>query len=293
MLAAALAALALAACAVGRPSVAPRNATSHAAAGAAAAGHRFDGAEAWRELVRQVDLGPRPAGSPALRALAAELEAKLPRGRQEAVGDGLFNVVGSLPGRGRAIVVGAHYDTKDLPGFVGANDGAGGTAAVLEVARAMRRVRRPAGAPPLRFVLFDGEEVPAGRPDSQFSRYGIRGSKAYVARHPRGIRAMVLLDFVANRRLRLVRDASADRALWRRLRAAARRARVGWAFPPGTQGAVLDDHTPFLGAGIPAIDLIDFDYPWWHTAQDTPDKLSRRSLDAAGEAVVELLRTWR
>ena len=64
-------------------------------------------------------------------------------------------------------------------------------------------------------------------------------------------------------------------------------------FPNATRPEILDDHTPFTRAGIPAIDLIDFDYPWWHTPEDTVDKLSQRSLDASGEAVLELLRTWR
>lgn len=253
---------------------------------------RFDGDRAWRELVRQTELGPRPAGSPALRALAGQIERRLPNGRQEAVGGGLFNVVGSLPGSGRrAIVVAAHYDTKDIPGFVGANDGAGGTAAVLEIARVMRRIERPAGAPPLRFVLFDGEESPDDAAD--FYATGLRGSKAYLRRHRRQVRSLILLDFVADKDLSLPRESGSDAALWAKLRAAARRAGVVRHFPDATRGEILDDHTPFARAGIPAIDLIDFEYEFWHTAQDTPDKLSRTSLDAAGEAVVELLRGLR
>lgn len=236
-------------------------------------------------------MGARPAGSPTLRRLAGQLARRLPNGRQEAVGGGLFNVVGSLPGRGRAIVVGAHYDTKTgIPNFVGANDGAGGSAALLEVARALRSIRRPAGAPPLRFVFFDGEEATDQR---RFYETGVRGSKAYLRRHRGQIKAVVVLDFVANRDLSLPREAGSDPALWERLRAAARRAGVGRYFPDATRSEILDDHTPFARAGIPAIDLIDFRYPWWHTPQDTPDKLSPRSLDASGEAVVELLRTLR
>ena len=84
-------------------------------------------------------------------------------------------------GRGKAILVAAHYDTKDIPGFVGANDGAGGTAAVLEIARAMRAAKRPAGAPPIRFVLFDGEESPDDNED--FYATGLRGSKPYARQH--------------------------------------------------------------------------------------------------------------
>ena len=124
---------------------------------------RFDRDRAFADLRYQVELGPRPAGSERSRELAAWLRERLPRGRLEPLPGGLQNVVGSIPGRGKPILVAAHYDTKDIPGFVGANDGAGGTAAVLEIARALRTVKRPAGAPPIRFVLFDGEESPDDR----------------------------------------------------------------------------------------------------------------------------------
>ncbi|HVE68189.1 MAG TPA: M28 family peptidase, partial [Solirubrobacteraceae bacterium] len=98
---------------------------------------RFDGARAMRLVREQVGYGSRPAGSPASRRLALRLRALLPAGRFEAVPGGLRNVVGSLPGRGPAIVLGAHYDTEaTIPGHVGANDGAAGTAAVVEAARA-------------------------------------------------------------------------------------------------------------------------------------------------------------
>jgi Zn-dependent M28 family amino/carboxypeptidase len=200
---------------------------------------------------------------------------------------GLRNVVGSLPGRRPAVVIAAHYDTKDLPGFVGANDGAGGTAAVVELARDLARGRH-AGDPELRFVLFDGEESPRASPDSAFLRDGLRGSKAYAARH-HDVRAMVLLDFVANPGLRLPREDSSDPALWGRLRSAARRAGVAGAFPPGTQPTVYDDHTPFLQRGVPAIDLIDFDYACFHRTCDDGSQLSQSSLDAVGEAMLELL----
>lgn len=226
-----------------------------------------------------------------LQKLGKQLARRLPDGRREAVGGGLFNVVGSLPGKGRkAIVVAAHYDTKDIPGFVGANDGAGGTAAVLEIARVMRSMKRPAGAPPIRFVLFDGEEATN---DRDFYGTGLRGSKAYLRRHGDRIKSLILLDFVADEDLSLPRESGSDPYLWEDLRAAAKRAGVGRHFPNETRSEILDDHTPFARAGIPAIDLIDFDYPYWHTTEDTVDKLSADSLDASGEAVVELLRRLR
>ena len=161
---------------------------------------RFDGRRAFAELRRQVELGPRPAGSKRLRQLAVRLRDGLPRGRFEAVPGhpGLRNIVGHLPGTRPAVVVAAHYDTKQLPGFVGANDGAGGTAAVMELARVLRRTNRPEGAPELRFVLFDGEEATDDRRD--FRATGLRGSTAYARRHADELRALVLLDFVADKR---------------------------------------------------------------------------------------------
>jgi glutaminyl-peptide cyclotransferase len=251
---------------------------------------RFDARRAFADLRHQVELGPRPAGSETLRGLADWLADRLPRGRLEPLPGGLQNVVGTLPGRGKAIVVAAHYDTKDIPGFVGANDAAGGTAAVLEIARALRG-KWPRSAPPIRFVLFDGEESPD---DSQpFYSSGLRGSRPYAARHARDLRAMILLDFVAEKGLRIPREAGSDEGLWRQLRAAAREVGAQRAFPSGTVGEIMDDHTPFARRGVPAVDLIDFTFDCWHRTCDDMDVVSARSLDLSGETVVQMLLDWR
>ena len=171
---------------------------------------------------------------------------------------------------------------------MGANDGAVGTAAVLELARVLGR-SRPARAPRLRFVLFDGEEAPAGCAGT-FLDCGDRGSKAYVAAHGDEMQAMILLDFIGNKGLVIPREATSSPALWARLRAAAKRVGVGRVFPHRTTGGIQDDHTPFLQRGIPAIDLIDFDYACFHRTCDRLDQLSARSVDAVGETVVELVR---
>jgi glutaminyl-peptide cyclotransferase len=247
---------------------------------------RFDSAAAWRLLVDQVELGPRPAGSEASRRLAARLKELVPRGRYQRVPGGLRNVIGTVRGRERGyVVVGAHYDTKDIPGFVGANDGASGTAVVAQLARTIRRPRHT-----IHFVFFDGEESPRGTPDSDFERYGLRGSKVAAPRF-RDARAMVLLDFVGDRSLSIPREGNSSAGLWRRLRAAAKRVGAGRVFGPGVQNGVVDDHVPFLGEGVPAIDLIDFSFPCWHETCDDLGAVSQRSLDATGETVHELLRT--
>jgi glutaminyl-peptide cyclotransferase len=146
------------------------------------------------------------------------------------------------------------------------------------------------GAQELRFVLFDGEEEPSAADNAHFYERALRGSKAYVAAHRADVSAMVLLDYVANKGLRLPREGSSDQPLWKQLRAAAAAVGVGPVFPDATQVAVLDDHTPFLRAGVPAIDLIDFSYRYADGLQDTADKLDVAALDAVGESVVELVR---
>jgi glutaminyl-peptide cyclotransferase len=253
----------------------------------ARAPNRFNGQAAWAFLVKQVELGPRPAGSPASRRLASMLVGSIPRGRYQAVPGGLRNVVGTIPGRNprRRVVIGAHYDTKDLPDFVGANDGASGTAVVRQLARTIRPRRL---RPTLIFVFFDGEEVPRGRPEAQFERYGLRGSKV-AARTIRNLESAIVLDFVGDRNLAIPREQNSNRALWRKLRTAARRTGYARHFPAREQGAVLDDHIPFVRRRIPAIDLIDFEFSCFHRPCDNLAAVSPRSLDAVGETMMAFL----
>jgi peptidase M28-like protein len=253
---------------------------------------RFDADRAWTLVRKQVAYGPRPAGSLQLRRLAGALRPLLPDGRFEPVpGErGLRNVVGTLPGRRPGIVIGAHYDTLVTPkGFVGANNGAAGTAIVIEGARALAAARAKPGAREVRFVLFDGEEPAAGNPDRMRDFYdvGLRGSRAYVAAHKGRTEAMVLLDYVGNKGLRLPREGSSNVALWQRLRDAARVVGADRVFPADVSQDIVDDHTPFLRDGVPAVDLIDWRYPG-HDLRDRLDRLSRQSLDPVGETVVEL-----
>ena len=247
---------------------------------------RFDSRAAFRLLREQVELGPRPAGSHASRRLARTLRGLLPRGRYEAVPGGLRNVVGVVPGRrnSRQVIVGAHYDTKDIPGFVGANDGASGTAITVQLARTVKPGRLP---DKLVFILFDGEESPRGSSDFEFEQRGLRGSRVAARRHRAA--AMILLDFVGDRSLRIPREANSNRRLWSKLRAAARQVGVARNFPAGTAGAVSDDHVPFLRRGVPAIDLIDFGFPCFHRRCDDMSAVSERSVDAVGESVLRML----
>lgn len=262
---------------------------------------RFDAQGAMADVRAQVGLGPRPAGSEA-NAKQSRLIAR--RLRAAGVEDVRvqrphLNVVGTVPGRARgSVVVGAHHDTYDIPGFLGANDGASGVAVVLELARSLpARVE----GPDLRFALFDAEEA---RPGRDFAVDGTRGSRQYVRyssreRRRRGspplgsIEAMVLFDLVGDCDLQLPREANSDAGLYAAFADAASEADGDAAPFEGTTPAVADDHVPFLDAGIPALDLIDFTFgpgerpgAYWHTNEDTLDKVCAESLDAVGEAAV-------
>ena len=253
-------------------------------------------------LVRaQVAVGQRPAGSPALRNLAVTLREML--GAQPGSGvrasfepfpstgpqQGLRNIAGVLPGRAPAILIGAHYDTEWHPkGFVGANDSAAGTAGVLELARILPAVL-PKDHREIRFVLFDGEEDPPGCTDRDFQFCALRGSRAYAAAHPGQIGDMILLDYIANRGAQIRREQNSNQDLWDQLRGAAEQVGAEGVFPAGVQGGVIDDHVPFLEQGIPSIDLIDFNYPYADTVEDTVDKLDPAVLDAVGETVAQLV----
>ncbi len=256
--------------------------------GARSAGAPFDERRALALTRLQLAFGPRPAGSASERRAGDLLRTMLPGGRFEPVAGGLRNVVGSLPGREPAIVLGAHYDTTPLPGYQGANNGAAGVAAVVEIARDLARDRPRPAQPAMRFVLFDGEEAPPGFSD--FFSEGLRGSRAYVHAHAKSTRELILMDFVALRHERLAREAGSDAALWGRLRRAARRAGRQGYFSAATVPEVLDDHTLFARAGIPAVDLVDLRYPCWQRRCDDFSQVSSATQAATGSSVLALMR---
>ena len=132
--------------------------------------------------------------------------------------------------------------------------------------------------------------TPPGSDHLPFEQAGLRGSKVAAAAY-RNAEAMILLDLVGDRSLSIPREANSDRALWFKLRTAARRAGKGHAFPPAARGGILDDHIPFVRAGVPSIDVIDFTFPCWHRRCDDASSVSARSLDAVGETVFALLRS--
>jgi Zn-dependent M28 family amino/carboxypeptidase len=272
---------------------------------------RFDGSRALRDVERLVGFGPRPPGSAALdqarRHITGELRRAGWRVREHvftaATPGGpvrMVNVIAEWPGRRPEIIaVGGHYDTKPFPTFrfVGANDGGSSTALVLELARILAARHR--AAPPLYthwLVLFDGEEAQVEWSPTD-SLYGSRALvRALRASGDLGrLRALVVADMIGDRDLAIRRESGSTPWLTELVWDAARRLEYRRHFLEESQ-RVEDDHAPFLDAGIAATLLIDFDYgglpgqnAFWHTAEDTLDKLSADSLRVVGEVILEAL----
>jgi glutaminyl-peptide cyclotransferase len=277
----------------------------------AAVHSRFDAQRAFRDLRAQVRIGPRPTGSrPSRREVRLIVRRLRGAGRRDVVVQRPYrNVVARIPGRARgAVVIGAHHDTKDIPGFVGANDGASGVAVLLELARDLPR---RLDGPSVDLVFFDAEESRGSTSGAAaFARSGDRGSEQFVRYARRGgvdgsppldeIRAMVLFDMVGDCTLEIPREANSDPGVYGAFADAAE-ARSGSRAPfAGTAAPVVDDHSPFLDAGIPAVDLIDFDYgpgptpgAYWHTRRDNLSHVCARSLGAVGEPALAALPAIR
>ncbi len=243
-------------------------------------------------------IGPRVAGSPggakARDYIAAELkkagaqvrvesfEADTPHGRLR-----MANVIGVIPGRrADVILIGGHYDTKFFADrrFVGANDGGSSAALLLELARQLARSPRDFT---YWIVFFDGEEARESWTATD-SLYGSRRLAADLARAGQLPRAVIVADMIGDRDLNIRREAFSTEALADLIWAAAGRLGHARHFLP-TSMPVEDDHAPFLKAGVPAALLIDFDFPPWHTANDTLDKVSPQSLQIVGDVLLEAL----
>ena len=259
---------------------------------------RVDGASALRHVEQLVGIGPRVAGSPggerARAYIVGELrrsgiepevqpfEAATPQGRKR-----MANVIARLPGRRPdVIVLAGHYDTKVFKSFrfVGANDGGSSAALLIELARRLAKAPREYT---IWIVWFDGEEAFETWTTTD-SLYGSRYLAAELERTGRLPRALVLVDMIGDRDLNIRRDTYSTPWLNDILWASA--ARLGHARHfLNDPMPVEDDHAPFLKAGVAAALLIDFDYPPWHTADDTLDKISARSLAIVGDVVLDAL----
>lgn len=269
----------------------------------------IDGQAAWNYVKYQVELGPRPAGSAASKTLAQDLKTRLGALGYKAelqhfaaeTPDGpleMCNVTAEHPGHlPQIIAVGAHYDTKLFRecSFVGANDGGSGVAVALELAKALAKI-------PLRhtvkFIFFDGEEA-VRHWSAQDSLYGSRHFAAQLSKNKTAssVKAVVVLDMVGDKDLKISEEYFSTPELREKLRQSARELNLQQYLPANRLTAIEDDHLPFLDLKIPALDVIGFYtsaegvYPeYWHTPEDTLDKISPQSLSAAGSIVLRALR---
>jgi hypothetical protein len=264
----------------------------------------FDGQRAFEHVRQLVAIGPRVAGSPGaqkardyiskeLSALGLRVEeqpfdADTPLGRVRMVNLRATLSNGPATADADRLVIGSHYDTKLFKEFtfVGANDGGSSTGFLLELARVLKARANPK---PIELLFLDGEEAVVDWHTNDDNTYG---SRHYVAAAQRAgslktIKAFILVDMIGDRDLRMKQDLNStlwlNDVIWE---AAARLKRAEFV-DEDTQ--IEDDHLPFLRAGLPAVDLIDLDYPEWHTAEDTLDKVSPASLQAVGDVLLAAL----
>jgi glutaminyl-peptide cyclotransferase len=256
---------------------------------------QFDGKKAYGHVLEQAAIGPRPAGSEEAQQTADYITGVLDKlgwtvESQEFVYNGIVgrNVVASRGGGG-VIILGAHYDTRPLADrdpvdpslpVPGANDGASGVAVLLELARVLDLSESDVQ---VWLMFFDAED-----------RGGINGwpfsvGATYAAqRLTVDPRAVVIVDMVGDADQQFFWEQNSDPQLNRQLWAVA--ADLGYEdyFIPRNGPAIIDDHLPFLQRGLSAVDIIDFDYPYWHTTEDTADKVSSASLERVGR----VLEAW-
>ena len=264
--------------------------------------------EAAFEYVRQVvELGPRPSGSEANKRQQALILAELAKLDCEVVEDdftastpvgplAMKNIIAKFPGKtDRISVVSGHYDTlarPELPNFVGANDAGSSTGALLALAAELSgQTLRDS----VWIVFFDGEEATVAWQGDDHTY----GSRRLAERWASGgekerIQALINIDMIGDADLRLMYEGNSTPWLRDLVWDVATRLGYSSQFPFGEGGYIEDDHIPFVQRGFPAVDLIDFQYGmlnrYWHTEQDTLDKLSPASLGVVVHVVRETLR---
>lgn len=260
----------------------------------------FDGRKALAHVARLTAMGARQAGTPGIlkaqEYILAELKsygcavesddfhADTPAGRLP-----MKNIVAKVSGERRSIVLLAtHYDTKRLENFVGADDGGSSTGVMLELARLL--CAKP-GKDSVWIAFLDGEEAVDRQWVDPDNRYGSRQMAAQMAARSdlKRIKALLLADIVGSKDLRIRRESYSTKWLTELVWGVA--ARLGYSkIFVAEQAAIEDDHVSFLKRGVPCVDVIDLEIPYWHTPQDTLDKLSARSLAVVGHVFLESLR---
>jgi glutaminyl-peptide cyclotransferase len=285
------------------------------AASAATTQPRFDGAAAYELVVRQVTFGPRVPGTRGHRAMANWMEEYLSERADTLIlqrfshvtlaGDTLplVNFLARFrPSAPPPLLLLAHWDTRPISDQAarpedrekpvpGANDGASGTAILLELADMLRQVPPPRGVDVL---LVDGEDYG----DFAVGHDVFMGSRYFASHLPEGYAPEygVLLDMVGDRDLDVYVEGNSNELapeVVDRVWSVAQRLGFSDIFHRRVGHTINDDHIPLNEAGIPTINVIDFDFPYWHTPEDTPDKVSASSLGVVGAVVTRLVYRGR
>ena len=259
----------------------------------------FDGRKAYEHVIAQCSFGARPVGSDESRRTAEYIVTTLQKlgwtvELQEFTYRGVAgrNIIASR-GAGPLVVLGAHYDTRSVADrdlveptqpVLGANDGASGVAVLLELARTLDV---DSGPLEVWLAFFDAED------QGNISGWPFSVGASYMAQHlVAEPQAIVVVDMVGDQEQQFLWETNSDPGLQRTLWAIA--ADLGYEdyFVPRDGYAIIDDHLPFRQLGVVAVDIIDFDYPYWHTTQDTPDKVSSESLQRVGRGLENWLERY-
>src|SRR5436190_2812424 len=262
---------------------------------------KFASGRAWEHLRQFVAIGPRPSGSAAIEQTRKYIRTQLAAEGLTAVDQTwedqtpidkvrMTNLIATIPGaRKERIVFAGHYDTKLFREFrfVGASDGGSSAAFLLELAHALKGRKNPFT---IELLFLDGEEARmtewAGTDNTYGSRHYVEAAKRDGSLAT--LKALVLVDMIGDRELVVRRDTNSTPWLTDLVWGAAKRLELDNYFVPEST-RVEDDHLPFLAAGVPSVDIIDLDYEAWHTAKDTLDAVSARSLQVVGDVVLAAL----
>jgi glutaminyl-peptide cyclotransferase len=262
----------------------------------------FDGQRAYDQVAKQVSFGPRPPGSPAIGKLQDYLVSELksygctvdtdsfsadtPDGRVP-----MKNILAKVPGKEQGIILlGTHYDTKKMANFVGADDAGSSTGVMLEIARLL------CSQPPQKYAVwiafFDAEEAFNAEWHDPDNTYGSRQMAAQLAQSgdlPK-IKAFILADLVGGKTPHFRREAGSTKWLADLVWSTGEKIGYGDVFIPDSTGEISDDHFSFTKRNVPSVDIIDLDaahdVPYWHTPQDTLDKISPRTLAIVGHTIL-------
>ena len=252
----------------------------------------FSSNRAYQDVLAQLSFGARTPGSKAHAQTITYIQNELVKAgwivniqSTEWLGFSVENIIAFRSNASPQIIVGAHYDSRMLADqetglarnnpVPGADDGASGVAVMLELARIL-----PSNSVPVWLVFFDAEDN--GGIDN---RQWIMGSKAFVNLLKVKPQKVVILDMIGQADLKLYIEKNSNSAITAEIWAQAAKLGYGNIFISTPKYSMLDDHTSFLESGIPAVDIIDFDYPFWHTTADTADKISLKSLQAVGDTI--------